>query len=318
MGRKEAIAKAREGESFRLLARYNQDEFIKDNIDSLLERAGRYFEEAIQEDDNYAWAWSHWGATLSYRGGTLKRLNDQKFEYYQQADEKFDQALQRNPNYAWALAHRGENNTWWAIAERPRNDQQKVKILLSNAKTYLDKAIDIDPSYTWAFARRGSVYRFLGHLKGEDTTPEQPNYDEAIKDFSRAIELNNKYAWAIAFRAAIHRQKARALEINGNQAGALEQWKLTYLDIEKSLKTYINVFKRPTVLDIGEVFLPPSASFLAANLNRPTLTANLNPSPSERYARLAHRVYEEGYEKINPEEINQVLTAIAEEWARVD
>jgi hypothetical protein len=32
MGRKKAIAIAREGENFRLMARYNQDEFIEENI----------------------------------------------------------------------------------------------------------------------------------------------------------------------------------------------------------------------------------------------------------------------------------------------
>ncbi len=87
MGRKEAISQAREGENLRLMARYNQDEYIEDNIFKILNDAAQYFEKATEADSTYAWAWAHWGATLSYLGGIQKRLNPSKSEFYNEIGE---------------------------------------------------------------------------------------------------------------------------------------------------------------------------------------------------------------------------------------
>ncbi|MBD2180920.1 hypothetical protein H6S82_25695 [Planktothrix sp. FACHB-1355] len=313
MGRKEAISKAREGENLRLMARYNQDEYIEDNINQILNDAAQYFKEATTEDSTYAWAWAHWGVTLSYLGGIEKRLNPSKSNFYNEADSKYENAIQCNPNYAWALAHRGENKIWWAIDQKTRGIDKNVKILLTDAEQYLNQAIEIDANYTWAYVRRGFVYRFLGLLNGEDGggqgTQQQPYYDRAIQDFNSAIQGNDKYAWARAFRAVVHRQKARALQDAGLIEEARREWELTYQDVETALKTYAKVFKRPKVLDLGFLFLPP--------YENPRETHSFDESPSGQYAQLALHAYEEGYERLNKEEIDRVLANIAKEWVSV-
>lgn len=314
MGRKEAIFKAREGENLRLMARNNEDEYIGENISHILDDAAKYFKEATEEDSTYAWAWAHWGATLTYSGGSLKRLDPSRSKFYQDADTKFDQAIQCNPNYAWALAHRGENKIWWAIEQKTRGIDSDVYRLLTEAQKHLNKAIEIDTNYTWAYARRGFVYRFLGLLNGEDGaghgTKQQPYYDLAIADFSSAIQRNDKYAWARAFRAVVHRQKARALQDAGLTENARQEWESTYQDIDFSLKTYAKVFKRPKVLDLGFLFLPPSGSLIQIN--------SVDESPVAQYTKLALRVHKEGYEAIKKEDIDKVLAAISEEWTKVN
>ncbi|MEG4294786.1 hypothetical protein Q5692_39170 [Microcoleus sp. C2C3] len=150
MGRKEAISKAREGENLRLMARYNQDEYIEENISEILNKAAQYFKEATEADSTYAWAWAHWGATLSYLGGSFKRLNPSKSKFYKDADTKFAQAIKCNPNYAWALAHRGENKIWWAIEQKTRGIDRDANSFLMEAEQYLNTALEIDTNYTWA------------------------------------------------------------------------------------------------------------------------------------------------------------------------
>jgi hypothetical protein len=80
------------------------------------------------------------------------------------------------------------------------------------------------------------------------------------------------------------------------------------------LKTYAKVFKRPKVLDLGFLFLPPSLNA------RETYSCDESSSAqsSGQYAELALRAYKEGYETLNKGEIDQVLAGIAEEWASVD
>lgn len=315
MERKEAIALAREGENFRQMARYNQNE-SRDSISNMLKKAEECFKRATDKDTTYVWAWAHWGATLSYKGGITDLSSNDKLDYYQQADSIFERATNKsqggNENYAWAWAHRGENSCWLSLLSMAYREKfPEARKNLENAELYLKKATSIDENYTWAYARMGVLYRLLGHLEGEDGsgegTQKQPNYDLAVENFSKAIKLNTNYSWAYVYRAVVHRQKARALQDSGCHEEALKEWNLTYNDIEYSLREYVNVFKRPLLLQLGHLYPCPNKSI-----------NGFDESPFQEYANLVLRVYEEGYEALKKEEIDSVLANIAKEWASVD
>jgi hypothetical protein len=288
--RKEAVAFARQGETYRLMGMQKQD---VSRAGVLFEYAAKAFEKATEADNEYAWAWAHWGATLSYQGGINKERDDEQKIKYMDADEKFKKATSLNKQYAWAWAHQGQNYCWLAIY----TDQENRK---RDATDYLEKyainafntAIHIDGKYAWALAKRGFAYRFLGLLKGEDSKTEHTNFDLAVRDLEEATKqnINPKYAWAFATLAVVYRQKARAYD-NVEPLKSKECWEKVYDNLEMAVKLYPDVFKPPQMLNLGGPFLPPIEDFDSFD----KYIASEKTEKYQLYTKAMAKVYTDGY-----------------------
>ncbi|MEG5038832.1 MULTISPECIES: hypothetical protein [unclassified Microcoleus] len=301
MGRKEAVAFARQGETLRLMGTQKEDE---EGGQKLFEDATSLFERAIDADSTYAWAWAHLGATLSYQGGMCKRRTTEKLDLYSQAEDRFKRATELNSSYTWAWAQRGQNYCWWGIYYKEEDrGQQAIEFVENSAiNECFNKAIGLDPTYVWALAKRSFAYRILGLFKGEDSQQEQPNYDLAVADLEKVIKLNHNYAWALAMLAVVHRQKARAYDSFSRVDKARDEWIKVYDNLEKAVKIYPDIFKPPKQLEIGYMFLPKQGS---------SLEFPENASKYQYYTMAGYKAYKEGYLAAE-EDINTALKALAE------
>lgn len=320
--RKNAVALARQGETFRLMGINGQD---VQNSKRFFNDAEKAFEKATDidhGDGEYAWAWAHWGSTLSYLGGMINRGDSSKPRKYEQAQAKFLKAIELNNQYAWAFAHMGQNYCWWAINLIEHGKSEEGSDYLNKAIIDCFKtAIKIDPTYAWAHAKMAVAYRILAAEDGEDTKETQANYDEAVSCLGKAIEQNQEYAWAYAYRAVIHRQKARAYGSVSKQVTDLNrkltlienqsaEWEKVYANLEEAIKIYPAVFEPPKFLDIGYLNLEPVR-------NKPS-TSETWENPSEKdnkytlYAKAVSKVYREGYLAAEAD-IDKVLAAFAKE-----
>ena len=301
--RKEAVALARQGETLRLMGINGQD---VQNSKKFFDKAASAFENATKADDTYAWAWAHWGLTLSYQGGILNKSDSCKEKMYELAEAKFQEAIKRNNQYAWALAHMGQNYCWWAINLIEHGQQGtgleylETKAIDNSFRT----AITIDPKYAWAYAKMAVAFRILALLNAEDTKETQDNYDNAVKLLEEAIKQNQEYSWAHAYLAVIHRQKARAysyvskqvtdpkhkLTLMENQSA---EWEKVYANIEEAVKIYPAVFGPPKMLDIG--FLNPEPVRNPPSISEPFENPSEKDDKYTLYAKAVSKVYREGY-----------------------
>lgn len=319
--RKEAVALARQGETLRLMGINGQD---VQNSKIFFDKAEKAFEKATDiehGDGEYAWAWAHWGSTLSYLGGMMKKGELDKPSKYEEAQAKFLKAIELNNQYAWAFAHMGQNYCWWGINLMEHGRSEGLDYLKTAINDCFKTAITIEPTYAWAHAKMAFAYRFLAVEDGEDTKETQANYDEAVSCLGKAIEQNQEYAWAYAYLAVIHRQKARAYKNVSKQVTDLNrkltlmekqsaEWEKVYDNLEKAVKIYPAVFEPPKFLDIGCLNLEPVR-------NQPS-TSETFENPSEKdnkytlYAKAVSKVHKEGYLAAEAD-IDKVLAAFAKE-----
>ena len=198
-----------------------------------LTELGRYedaldaYNEAIEMQPDYGWAWGRKGRTLRLlerydeslecydkaieikaddawswngKGIVLERL-----KCYEDALEHYEMATTHEPNYVWHWYNRGG-----ALKELGRHDEAIMMI---------NRALAIDPTHANSFAKLGQIYRIQDKLR------------DSLKAYEKAIELQSDYSWAhngygltlramnrmeeavVAFRRAIRYQPDGNLEL---------------------------------------------------------------------------------------------------------
>lgn len=163
-----------------------------------LTELGRYedaleaYNEAIEMQDDYAWAWGRKGRTL--------RLLDR----YDEALICYDKALKIKPDDAWSWNGKG------IVLERMK--------LYEDALRHYEMATKLEPSYVWYWFNRGGVLKELGrnddavkmiqraltidpnhfnsHAKLGQIYRVQDKLRESLKAYEKAIDLEPDYAWA--------------------------------------------------------------------------------------------------------------------------
>ena len=218
MSRQEAIGFARQGETFRLTKLY--------------EKAIDNFNNAIEADSQYAWAYAHRGAAKREMIQEDGPLSVEQIKYTE-SKENFEIAIAlRGNTYAWAKANLGYLYFKWGIVED--NNRGDGTESFNNACVQFQEAIEENKNYAWALAHFGQVLI------------KQEKYDEALDPLTKAIELASNYAYAYAMRAVAY------VEI-GKAATALEDCKKAYQnvidDITAALYFDPKVYESPPARD---------------------------------------------------------------------
>ncbi|XYI03940.1 tetratricopeptide repeat protein [Sorangium sp. So ce1128] len=174
----------------------------------------RLFTEAIEIDDEYAWAYAH-------RGAAHAALDD-----WEPCCADFKKALSLNPNYGWAYAHWADAHRSHAIFTLGRADTpaewRDQHALIDKGIDYFKTAVELSPGSAWTFAHRGAAYTYKYWLEvmervlpvfafdrgspqvpGTRSTEGSDAASQALKDLETACELNPRYAWAHAFKACL-------------------------------------------------------------------------------------------------------------------
>lgn len=224
---------ARLGERWRVGALTSNDPNIRK---SYFKKSIEYFNEALEQDEDYPWALAHRGAAktgilnlcsakddltraleldpgyiwaYAHRGDVFRQLSLLNEGFLQLAFNDYNRALEQSKKYPWAFAHLGAMYARKAeimILEGVTSECKKcneIQSILLQAEEYLKKAIEIDNAYSWANGYLGTVTIMLGDieipLKGE------PNYSklaEAASYFSAWMYLEQdirKYLYEQSF-----------------------------------------------------------------------------------------------------------------------
>ncbi|MGB9168742.1 MAG: tetratricopeptide repeat protein [Nitrososphaeraceae archaeon] len=133
------------------------------------EKAIEYYDQALDEDPNFAKAFYN-------KGINLLKLNK---NYAEDAIQLFDQALDEDPNYASALYSKGLS------LEVLGKYQEAIKIY--------DQALEEDPNFAKALYGKGMALYSLGKYEEaiqlfDQALDEDPNCDRALKWKNRAQE----------------------------------------------------------------------------------------------------------------------------------
>ena len=162
-------------------------------INGFLEEALAEFNRAISLDNNYVWAYAHYGATYATMGSYAKALH------------YLTKAIDNDEKYAWAYAHRGE-------AYRLRADNQRFTEYshyekdIEDALADFSKAIRLNNGfYSWAYAHRGATYRLRLAKHKHLSDPWKEDWHRAVDDLQTATKQNSTYAWAYAFLSTLHK-----------------------------------------------------------------------------------------------------------------
>jgi tetratricopeptide (TPR) repeat protein len=163
-----------------------------------LTELGRYqdaleaYNQAIESEPDYAWAWGR-------KGRTLRLL-----ERYDEALDCYTKALELNPKDAWSWNGKGivldrlrrlddalqhfeqatkvEPSYVWYWYNR--GDTLKEMNRYEDALKMIERGLAIDPTHVNSWAKLGQLYRTVG------------NHRESLKAYEKAIQLQPDYAWA--------------------------------------------------------------------------------------------------------------------------
>ncbi|MEO1290863.1 MAG: serine/threonine-protein kinase, partial [Chloroflexota bacterium] len=150
------------------------------------------YNQAIELDPSYGWAWGR-------KGRTLRLL-----ERYDEALSCYDKALEIYPQDAWSWNGKG------IVLERLGRYQ--------DALAHYDRATAIEPSYVWYWFNRGGALKELGklneaidmikhalaidpqhfnsHAKLGQIYRVQGNLRQSLKAYEKAIDIQPDYGWA--------------------------------------------------------------------------------------------------------------------------
>ncbi|NJO15647.1 MAG: hypothetical protein HC877_07835 [Thioploca sp.] len=208
-----ALDHASQGEIYRMMGIQGQ---VQDPKKPFLD-AIKEFDQAIQANEKYAWAYAHRGAAY-FQLALSEKTN---FNQYKKALDDFDKAISLNAGYSWAYAQKGETHRWLGIKHFSASAIKEFE----SAIEAFNKAIELAPDYAWAYAHRSAARRFLFRNNGGLA----PNLiQDSIHDLNKAIQINTNYAWAYAYLAVFHR-----LESASDKA---------YEDLEEAARLYPDVF----------------------------------------------------------------------------